>query len=167
MTEDAVPNPHGVVRVRRAVADDAPQLRMLIDAAMAAYARDSAIPGLLDAQREDIDDLRRHIADDIVLIAELEGVPVGTARLVLGDGKEAYFSRFAVDPHLHRGGVGGILYAEAESELRRQGCQAVSLHTALSNTALLRFYQQRGFLVIGCSEARGYPRGLLRKALSD
>ena len=156
------------VRVRAAIAEDAPALHALIRDAMKLYAEASGIPGPLESLRETVEDVLRHIREDEVLVAEYghEGAVslVGTLRLSAADEPgTAYLSRFAVDPDVQRIGVGGALMHAVDGYALERCLRAVRLHTALSNVPLIRFYRARGFVVLGSEESRGYPRARLEK----
>ncbi len=154
------------ISIRQAVPADAPELLALIRAAMAVYARRSGITTPLESQLETEDDLLAHIAEDFCLVAVHRGRLAGTARLVRSDDGSAYFSRFAVLPHLERSGVGGMVYQAAEDWLKSASIRTVRLHTALTNQALVAFYEARGFYLEKVSAERGYPRGTFRKDLA-
>jgi ribosomal protein S18 acetylase RimI-like enzyme len=156
---------HHEYHVRPAVPADAPAILDLIGRAMALYVRNSGIATPLESQQEKLEDHVRHIQTDHVLIAEQDGHIAGTVRLILEPGGLAYFSRFAVEPHRQRGGVGRLLYAAAEAWFHAQGVRSILLHTALSNQPLVDFYKSRGFRLIEENTARGYPRGTFQKDL--
>jgi ribosomal protein S18 acetylase RimI-like enzyme len=173
----AGPSAGAPVRVRRAVPEDAPALHALIREAMRLYAEASGIPGPLESLLETEDDVRRHIREDEVLVAEyahgaadgaddpLAGAEVvGTLRLSpAGSARTAYLSRFAVAPDLQRIGVGGALMHAVDLRAAERGWRRVRLHTALTNVPLVRFYRARGFRVVDEEDSRGYPRGRLEK----
>jgi ribosomal protein S18 acetylase RimI-like enzyme len=153
------------INIRQAVPTDAPELLSLIRAAMAVYARRSGITTPLESQLETEDDLLAHIATDHVLVAVHCGRLTGTVRLVRCSDGSACFSRFAVLPHFERSGVGGMVYQAAEDWLKSAAIRTVRLHTALTNKALVAFYEARGFCLEKTSAERGYPRGTFRKDL--
>lgn len=160
MTEDRT------VIIRQATADDVDALYTLIHEAMQVYALQSGITRPLDALCETKETLKNHIQKDHVLVAVREGQLIGTVRLVRHGVRTAYFSRFAVLPHLRQTGVGKKLYATAEQWLYQQHFDYVVLHTALSNETLVAFYQARGFHLMHTTFDRGYARGTFAKALS-
>lgn len=154
------------IMIRRALSADAADLLALVRRAMAVYARHSGIETTLDSELETLVDMRIHIEQDHVLVAEQAGQLIGTVRLVRQDHDTAWFTRFAVSPDRQRAGIGQLLLQEAESCLRQSGCRQVLLHTALSNPSLVAFYQTRGFTLLETSYERGYPRGLFLKVLT-
>ncbi len=151
------------IRVERANPEDAVGIRLVIRAAMAKYVRDSGIPGQVDALGEDLVDLLRYISEDSVFVARVGRNIVGTVRISMEEDAHAYLSRFAVLPGNQSQGVGSLLFEAAERFMGEQGVRSVRLHTALTNPALVRFYENRGFRLAASSDERGYPRGLLIK----
>jgi GNAT superfamily N-acetyltransferase len=156
---------HAEIKFRQAVLSDSTELLKLIQWAMQVYAAKSGITTPLEALTETISDLEQHITRDHVLVAEHKHTLIGTVRLVRKSPGQAYFTRFAVHPHLQQTGVGRLLYQAAEAWLLQNGFRSVELHTALTNEPLVQFYQSRGFRLIETDASRGYPRGLFRKEL--
>lgn len=157
---------HADILIRPATLAEASDILRLVQWAMQVYASQSGITTPLESQRETITDMQRHIRQDHVLVAEHKGHLIGTVRLVRLSDQAAYFSRFAVHPHLQRTGVGRMLYEAAEIWLRQQHFAWVDLHTALSNAGLVAFYEARGFVLVESDNSRGYPRGRFRKELN-
>lgn len=157
---------HADIQVRPATLADAAELLRLIQWAMQLYASQSGITSPLDAQQEGLADMQRHIRQHHVLVAEHKDHLIGTVRLIRQPDGRAYFSRFAVHPHLQKSGVGRLLFQTAEAWLRQQGFREVELHTALTNPALVSFYESRGFELVETDHSRGYPRGRFRKRLN-
>lgn len=156
---------HADITFRQAIPADSAELLKLIQWAMQVYAAKSGITTPLDAFSETVSDLEQHIARDHVIVAEHKHSLIGTVRLVRLSPDRAYFTRFAVHPHLQQTGVGRLLYQAAEAWLLGQSFRTVELHTALTNETLVTFYQSRGFVLAETDTSRGYPRGLFRKAL--
>jgi ribosomal protein S18 acetylase RimI-like enzyme len=156
---------HAEINIRPATPADSSDLLRLIQWAMQVYAANSGITASLDAMLETETDLKRHIIQNHVLVAEHKNELIGTVRLIdLGNG-HSYFSRFAVHPHLQQTGVGKLIYQAAEDWLCQQKFRTVELHTALTNEPLVNFYRSRGFALVDTDSSRGYPRGLFRKNL--
>ncbi len=153
------------ITIRQATAADLDQLLSLVHDAMTVYARQSGITQPLESLCEDKTDMLEHIKTDHVLVAERNGQLAGTVRLVRHGARTAYFSRFAVLPHLRQTGVGRKLYEAAEIWLQSHGFLYVVLHTALTNEPLVAFYQARGFHLVHCTYDRGYPRGTFAKEI--
>ncbi len=173
--------------IRQATLSDIPEMHHLISVAMTQYAKDSAIPTLLDALLETEEDLKGYVLQDHFLLAFQGGKLAGTLRISnygensrSADGAEstkiaeaagesnltsdfspktAYISRFAVDPSIQKLGVGSALFNQADEYLKACGYQRIVLHTALTNAPLVRFYMKRKFKLNETQTDRGYPRG--------
>lgn len=57
----------------------------------------------------------------------------------------AHFSLFAVDPDHQGHGIGGLLLGAVESRARSMGFTELALSMAEPDTALMRFYERRGY----------------------
>lgn len=64
----------------------------------------------------------------------------------------------AVEPGLHRFGVGSALLARAEKALRTMGIRSLLLHTAVDNLGAIGFFKSQGFVPFE-SMAAFYPHG--------
>ncbi len=53
-----------------------------------------------------------------------------------------------VVPEARRGGLGARLMEECEERLRKAGCHAIYLETAVDNEVALRFYKRLGYAVL-------------------
>lgn len=178
-------------QLRQATVSDIPEMQRVITVAMAQYAKDSAIPTVLDALLETEENLREYVLRDYFLLAFRSDKLVGTLRISRLDetraqtgnavdrlvndpvavavpastttSSTAYISRFAVLPSMQKLGVGDALFSKAEEYLKNNGYQRVILHTALTNAHLVRFYMKRKFERIETRTDRGYPRGTFVK----
>jgi ribosomal protein S18 acetylase RimI-like enzyme len=156
--------------LRPASIDDLSAMQELIATAMAQYAKDSMIPTKLEALCETAEDLKQHIMEDCFLLAFRGEHLVGTLRISpfkehpgIAGKQNAYISRFAVLPSMQKRGVGKALFAKAEEFITARSYSKVYLHTALTNTPLVRFYTARKFELVDTATDRGYPRGLFMK----
>ncbi|EQD68274.1 GCN5-related N-acetyltransferase domain protein, partial [mine drainage metagenome] len=61
------------------------------------------------------------------------------------DNKIADIESIAIDPRLHRSGVGTILFNRVESDLLRKGYQVIVLEVRENNTQAINFYKKHGF----------------------
>ena len=96
------------------------------------------------------------------VIALRRGNVVGTCRLRYPGGR-GKLERMAVDPALRRTGVGSLLVAEAEAEVRRQGSEEMYLHAQRRFKA---FYASCGYESEGETFLEeGIPHVLMRKRL--
>jgi [ribosomal protein S18]-alanine N-acetyltransferase len=53
-----------------------------------------------------------------------------------------------VIPEAQKSGVGALLLAKVEEELKRAGCDHVSLEVAVDNEKAMRFYKKHGYAVL-------------------
>ena len=74
-------------------------------------------------------------------IALLDGVAVGTGRVIIEDGS-ARIGRMAVDQSHRRGGMGGLLLRFLEDEAREQGAAEFVLH---AQEYVKAFYAGHGY----------------------
>ncbi|WP_075075532.1 GNAT family N-acetyltransferase [Longilinea arvoryzae] len=80
------------------------------------------------------------------LAAELDGQVVGLATYrLLGDACEL----MSLDSRIERRGIGGALVAAVRALAVQAGCRRLRLTTTNDNLNALRFYQKRGFRLIG------------------
>lgn len=84
------------------------------------------------------------IQPDLFLVAEAEGVVVGTA-MAGYDGHRGWLYAVAVAEGLRRSGIGSALIEEAETRLRRRGCQKINLQIREGNEAVAAFYRRHGY----------------------
>ena len=87
----------------------------------------------------------------VVLVAEVEGVVVGTCQLIVfrhvqhGGGWCGEIESMHVHPD-HRGsGIGGRLVEEAADRARLAGCYRIQLTSNLARSDAHRFYERHGF----------------------
>ena len=84
------------------------------------------------------------ICPDWFLVAELEGVVVGTV-MVGYEGHRGWISYLGVDPAFQRRGIGRALMAVAERLLRSEGCPKINLQVRTGNSEAIEFYRRIGF----------------------
>jgi ribosomal protein S18 acetylase RimI-like enzyme len=90
----------------------------------------------------------------VVLVAELDGVPVGTVTYVSGPGPDAEtddpeaaeIRMLAVAPEARGRGVGEALVRACIARARTDGRRRLVLHTRLEMAAALRLYDRLGFV---------------------
>lgn len=151
--------------VRQAALEDAEAIYTILQDAFKEY---SLITGVEkpDALCETVDDIKRDIQSKMVYVAVIDDKKiVGTLRLEI-NGKEAYLSRFAVDPKSRNNGIGKSLMSVVDKYLKEKGVHKVTLHTASRHGELMRFYYGRGFYVEAIETDRGYLRARMVKEIS-
>lgn len=86
------------------------------------------------------------VADDLFLVATIEGVVVGTV-MAGYDGHRGWVNYIAVDPRRRGSGLGRALMSEAEVLLRDRGCPKINLQVRTSNPSAIAFYEHLGFAI--------------------
>jgi GNAT superfamily N-acetyltransferase len=94
------------------------------------------------------DTIQKRMSDMRVLVAVSEQSIVGTIAYA-ATGEEGHFRGMAVFPDWHGSGVASALLSAAEDELRKMGCQFVTLDTTEPLQRAVRFYEKRGFSASG------------------
>jgi ribosomal protein S18 acetylase RimI-like enzyme len=102
-------------------------------------------PELLETWDEEWVDLRRSIADGLVLLAEDDDGPAGYVRFDLEGGSAWHLVTAYVRPRARRRGVLRALLREGLAEGRARGAESVSLEVLLSNELGLATWQSLGF----------------------
>ncbi|MGI9643744.1 MAG: GNAT family acetyltransferase [Ilumatobacteraceae bacterium] len=90
-------------------------------------------------------DRKLAVADDLLLVAEREGVLVGSV-MAGYDGHRGWINYVAVDPAEGRAGVGRLLMAVAEERLAALGCAKINLQIRRENVDAVAFYAALGFV---------------------
>ena len=153
--------------IRKANPEDIPAIHEITKEAFEKYAADLGLPQAVSALKETEETVLREMKKKNILIALLDGIPVGSVRYeILPDGI-AYISRFGVKLDIQKSGVGRALVDAVEEEARKQGVSVITLHTATKMTTQVRFYYGLGFYVHSTTTDRGYIRGLFCKELTD
>jgi ribosomal protein S18 acetylase RimI-like enzyme len=97
--------------------------------------------------------------DSMVLLALLEGAPVGSCQLMRPGAEDgAYFGMFAVRPGLQGSGFGAALLAEAERTARAEwGSRTMRMTVIRQREELIAWYRRRGYELTG--EREPFPYG--------
>lgn len=117
----------------------------------------------VDALTETVEDVKKAIREQLVLVAHIEDDVVGSLRLKIIDSETAYLSRFGVKLSCQNLGIGKSLVNMADALLQNRGIKRVILHTGAKVTGLVRFYYGRGFYIDSTTKDRGYIRALMCK----
>jgi len=155
------------LEIRKAVEADIPEIFSITREAFEKYARDLGLPHAVSALKETYETIQRDLKTKTILIALLDGIPVGSVRFEVLPGNIAYVSRFGVKLDIQNCGVGKALISAVEKEAREMGLDALTLHTAAKMTALVRFYYGLGFYIHSTTTDRGYIRALLCRDLTE
>jgi len=151
--------------VRTATYDDMGAIAEITKEAFEKYAELADIdPQKFEPLCETADDIRRDIEGKIVLVAFMDGMPVGSVRIAVDiEAKTAYMSRFGVKLSMQNNGIGKSLINLVDMKMRSLGIKRLSLHTGSRISPLVRFYYGRGFYIDSTSKDKGYIRALLHK----
>jgi ribosomal protein S18 acetylase RimI-like enzyme len=80
-----------------------------------------------------------------LFLAEANGKVIGTIGCNKDNDQDGHLRGMAVLPEYHGSSVAANLLAAAETELKRQGCTRVTLHTTEPLRRAIRFYEKHGF----------------------
>lgn len=148
-----------VANIRRARADEAHSIAVLIDEAYSPWiARIGQKPGPM------LEDYTRVIVHDIVFVRTDDSGII--AVLVLSqDAHELLLGNVAVASRCKGQGIGKQLIASAEDYARGQGCEAIRLYTHESMSENLVIYRKLGYQETHRATEHGFPRVFMRKVL--
>lgn len=149
--------------IRRASIEDIPAIQEITKEAFIKYIHMAKIKQNIPALEETFEDIKKDIETKIVLVAFVDGEPVGSVRVEVKPDKTAYFSRFGVRIDYQNGGVGKAMMSVVDIAMNEVDVKKLYLHTASKVFSLMRFYYARGFYVESTSKDRGYIRALLCK----
>lgn len=152
--------------IRAATENDVSAIFDITRDAFGKYARDLGLPERVTALSETLDAIRLDMRQKHVLVATLDGVPVGSIRYETACERVAYISRFGVKPEAQGLGVGRALISAVKEACIAEEYLAIALHTASRMFSLVRFYYGQGFYIYSTTQHRGYTRALLVKELS-
>ena len=102
---------------------------------------------------------------DLYVIDSTDGTPMAITLAIPEPNGSIELKAVAVDPSLHRKGVGKRMLAAVLVDLRAKGVRHVIVGTGNSGIGQLAFYQKAGFRLWKIerdffSLARGYPEGI-------
>jgi GNAT superfamily N-acetyltransferase len=147
--------------IRPAGASDLPAIARIVSAAYEKYiARIGKPPGPM------LDDYPSHIRARTAWVIEVAGVVCGLI-VLLPKGDHLLLDNVAVDPALHRRGIGRALMAFAEKEAQRRGYRELRLYTHEKMTENLVMYPALGWQETGRGEQAGYRRVFFRKSVQQ
>ena len=149
--------------IRKAIKADAADILGILRNSFAQYIKQSGISLPLEAMLDDIEAIERDIETIDVFIAHMDGVPVGTVRVAVREGRPALLTKLGVVTGHHNVGIGKSLMNLVDKVIAEKGAKSLELYTAAKNTGLMRFYYGLGFYVDSTSKERGYIRALMRK----
>ena len=152
--------PGAPIVVRAATATDVPGVTRCV---CAAYLRYIERVGKQPAPM--LQDYAQVIRTSQVHIAEREGLILGVLELLVTD-EGFLLDSIAVDPSAQGAGVGRQLFEFAEQEAKRHGYDSIYLMTNEKMTENQALYSRIGYILFDRRIVHGYPRVLMRKALT-
>jgi len=153
--------------IKKATWADVPAIHEITQLAFKKYADDLGLPDQVTALKETEEMIYQELQTKTILIAFLNGKPVGSIRYEFLTENVVYISRFGVRPDIQNKGIGRALILAVEEEVKQKGATLITLHTASKITSLIRFYYGMGFYIHSTSTDRGYIRALLCKELEE
>jgi N-acetylglutamate synthase-like GNAT family acetyltransferase len=152
--------PSAAIVIRAATAADVPAVTRCI---CAAYLRYIERVGKQPAPM--LQDYANVIRTSQVHVAEREQHILGVLELLVTD-EGFLLDSIAVDPSAQRTGVGRKLFQFAEQEAKRHGYDSIYLMTNEKMTENQALYSRLGYILFDRRIVHGYPRVLMRKALT-
>lgn len=90
-----------------------------------------------------------HDSQGLLLVATLDGQPVGVAHLRMSTEKDAWLEGMRVDPKYRQHGIATALHQVMQAEAMRRGATHVRLLSASDNTASISLTERGGFRRMG------------------
>jgi GNAT superfamily N-acetyltransferase len=134
-------------QIRKASADDGTTILACLAATFEAY-RQQYTPDAFADTVLDPTTVQERIREMCIFVAIYAITIVGTIGCK-ASGEEGHLRGMAVLPEWQGSGVASSLLEAAETELRRAGCQFVTLDTTIPLERAIRFYQRHGFVASG------------------
>lgn len=153
MLDDILLPPAENITLRSGTPADLEHLRPIARSAyhLTRFFTDPCFPRERSAELYDIwltKNLHHEMADEVV-VAEMDGVPVGYTSCQLGKAagsKEGIIQLVGVDETRRGGRIGQRVLAQACVWMREQGMETVSVTTQGHNVPAVRFYERLGFM---------------------
>jgi putative acetyltransferase len=110
--------------------------------------------------RDVLGDPQKYILDPggAILLAELDGVPVGVVSLVVMDGVSAELAKMGVRPAAQGKGAGRMLVAAAIDAARDMGAKRIYIETNSVLGPALKLYRDAGFAPLKERQPSPYAR---------
>lgn len=154
-----------ILHIRDARPDELDEVSQLLKEAYQQY--ESSIPSpIWESYLEDIMDAGSRLDDAELIIAELDGLLVGTVTLYLEASRSsqegwprgwAGIRLLAVRPAYRKRGIGHALMEECLRCCRRQGIPTIGLHTSEVMDVARRMYERMGFVRVPEFDFRPAP----------
>lgn len=133
---------------------DAARIEELHRLVVAAF-RDLPIDPPSSVLRESADDFLARLKTETALVAEAEGVLVGSVFCAERDGA-LYIARLAVRDDFRRKGVASALLRAAKAEAARRAMGRLTLATRIALTSNIALFRKHGFVVVAQQTHAGF-----------
>ncbi len=138
--------------IRNARDKELDQVALLLKEAYQQYEKNIP-PEIVKASLEDIMDVRSRLPDSDLIVAELDGLLVGTVTLYLHSSETqvwpegwASIRLLGVLPEYRNRGVGRALMEECIRRCKKEGISTLGLHTTEAMDIAKRMYERMGFV---------------------
>ena len=84
-----------------------------------------------------------------LLVATIDGQPIGVANIRMLNETEAWFEGMRIDPAFRKQGTASALYDAQVAEAKRRGATTIRLITEATNTAAIRLLERSAMLRVG------------------
>jgi N-acetylglutamate synthase-like GNAT family acetyltransferase len=139
----------GVFRIRKARLEDAGEILACLAGAFAPYRVSYSPAGFADTVLTERA-LRQRFREMTVLVAvDQSGEVIGTIAYKVAERGHGHVRGMAVGPPWQGSGVAKSLLDRAESDLRKLGCNIMTLGTTKPLERAIRFYEKNGFHATG------------------
>jgi ribosomal protein S18 acetylase RimI-like enzyme len=133
-----------LIGIRQASAGDIDGICRCLAEAFAAY-REEYTKGAFENTVPPATGIASRLASMTILVATEGGETVGTIACARVSGDEGHIRGMAVRPGRHGSGIAQKLLDAAEEQLRRAGCQRVTLDTTSPLRRAIAFYEAAGY----------------------
>jgi len=135
--------------IRKATYEDCAAVLECLRSAFAPYRERYRPEAFLDTVLTP-DAFRHRLSEMSVVVAtSTSGEVVGTIAYKVLESREGHLRGMAVRPEWHGTGLSTSLLETAENELRKAGCNIITLDTTEPLNRAIRFYQKNGFRPTG------------------
>lgn len=138
------------ITIRKAVRDDVPEIVRLFQEGRINVKQENNAYEIIQGYYDALDAINND-ANNLLIIAEIEGRTVGTLQITYvtnmsyGGAKRAYIEGVHVDKSLRSQGIGQYMMEWAISQAKERGCRFVQLTSHKHRKDAHRFYERVGF----------------------
>jgi GNAT superfamily N-acetyltransferase len=120
-----------------------------------------------EADYKSLDHPKEYVLDrgGHILIAEFDGVPVGTVALIKIDGNSYEVSKMSVSPSVQGRGIGNLLMEAAKNVAKENGASRLYIESNTVLTPAITLYRKSGFIEIVGKMSSPYKRSNIQMEL--